>query len=160
MRGKLVVGNWKMHGGLAANAALLAALMAGWQPAAGRTLAVCVPFPYLSQAQSALAGSPIAWGAQDVSEHGAGAYTGEVSAVMLAEFGCRYAIVGHGASSVRRHRWHAAAKAAAALAAGLAPIACVARRSPSVRRNDRAVVLRHRRHPRAGRTRRCRWDRL
>jgi triosephosphate isomerase len=74
---------------------LLGALMAGWQPAAGRTLAVCVPFPYLAQTQSALAGSPIAWGAQDVSEHGAGAYTGEVSAAMLVEFGCRYAIVGH-----------------------------------------------------------------
>ena len=127
MRGKLVVGNWKMHGGLAANAALLGALMAGWQPAAGRTLAVCVPFPYLAQAQSALAGSPIAWGAQDVSEHGAGAYTGEVSAAMLLEFGCRYAIVGH---SERRQYYGdtdgiVAAKAAAALAAGLTPVACV-----------------------------------
>jgi triosephosphate isomerase len=74
-----------------------------------------------------LAGSPIAWGAQDVSEHGAGAYTGEVSAAMLAEFGCRYAIVGH---SERRQYYGdtdgiVAAKAAAALAAGLAPIACV-----------------------------------
>ena len=127
MRGKLVVGNWKMHGGLAANAALLAALMAGWQPAAGRTLAVCVPFPYLAQTQSALAGSAIAWGAQDVSEHGAGAYTGEVSAAMLVEFGCRYAIVGH---SERRQYYGdtdgiVAAKAAAALAAGLTPVACV-----------------------------------
>jgi triosephosphate isomerase len=127
MRGKLVVGNWKMHGGLAANAALLAALLDGWQHAAGRTLAVCVPFPYLAQAQSALAGSPIAWGAQDVSEHGAGAYTGEVSAAMLAEFGCRHAIVGH---SERRQYYGdtdgiVAAKAAAALAAGLVPIACV-----------------------------------
>jgi triosephosphate isomerase len=127
MRGKLVVGNWKMHGGLAVNAALLAALMAEWQPAGGRTLAVCVPFPYLVQTQSALAGSPIAWGAQDVSEHGAGAYTGEVSAAMLAEFGCRYAIVGH---SERRQYYGdtdgiVAAKAAAALAGGLAPIACV-----------------------------------
>jgi len=127
MRGKLVVGNWKMHGGLAANAALLGALMAGWQPAAGRTLAVCVPFPYLAQTQSALAGSAIAWGAQDVSEHGAGAYTGEVSAAMLVEFGCRYAIVGH---SERRQYYGdtdgiVAAKAAAALAAGLTPVACV-----------------------------------
>ena len=88
---------------------------------------MCVPFPYLAQTQSALAGSPIAWGAQDVSEHGAGAYTGEVSAAMLAEFGCRYAIVGH---SERRQYYGdtdsvVAAKAAAALAAGLAPIACV-----------------------------------
>ncbi len=89
MRGKLVVGNWKMNGGLAANAALLAELVAGWQAAPGRQLAVCVPYPYLAQAQAALKSSPIAWGAQDVSEHAAGAYTGEVSAGMLAEFGCR-----------------------------------------------------------------------
>jgi triosephosphate isomerase (TIM) len=74
-----------------------------------------------------LAGSAIAWGAQDVSEHGAGAYTGEVSAAMLVEFGCRYAIVGH---SERRQYYGdtdgiVAAKAAAALAAGLTPVACV-----------------------------------
>ena len=95
MRGTLVVGNWKMNGGLAANAALLSALKAGWQPAAGREIAVCVPYPYLPQAQAALAGTAIGWGAQDVSEHDAGAYTGEVSAAMLRDFGCRYAIVGH-----------------------------------------------------------------
>jgi len=127
MRGKLVVGNWKMNGGLAANAALLSALKAGWQPAAGREIAVCVPYPYLPQAQAALAGTAIGWGAQDVSEHDAGAYTGEVSAAMLRDFGCRYAIVGH---SERRQFFGdtdgvVAAKAAAALAAGLVPIACV-----------------------------------
>jgi triosephosphate isomerase len=127
MRGKLVVGNWKMNGGLAANAALLAALKAGWPPGADRSLAVCVPYPYLPQTQTALAGSPIAWGAQDVSEHSAGAYTGEVSGAMLVDFGCRYAIVGH---SERRQFYGdtdgiVAAKAAAALAAGLVPIACV-----------------------------------
>jgi len=127
MRGKLVVGNWKMNGGLAANAALLAELAAGWPATPGRELAVCVPYPYLGQAQAALSSSPIAWGAQDVSEHAAGAYTGEVSAGMLAEFGCRYAIVGH---SERRQYFGdtdavVAAKAVAALAAGLTPIACV-----------------------------------
>jgi triosephosphate isomerase len=127
MRGKLVVGNWKMNGGLATNSALLSALKAGWQSVADRMLAVCVPYPYLQQAQTALTGSPIAWGAQDVSEHGSGAYTGEVSAAMLSEFGCRYAIVGH---SERRQYYGdtdgvVAAKAAAALAAGLVPIACV-----------------------------------
>ncbi len=97
MRGKLVVGNWKMNGGLAANARAARALVAAAGDAGGgaRQLAVCVPFPYLAQAQDALAGSPIAWGAQDVSAHASGAYTGEVSAAMLAEFGCRYAIVGH-----------------------------------------------------------------
>ena len=95
MRGKLVVGNWKMNGGLAANATLLSELSAGWQPRPGFGLAVCVPYPYLAQARAALASSKVEWGAQDVSEHEAGAYTGEVSAAMLAEFGCRYAIVGH-----------------------------------------------------------------
>ena len=127
MRGKLVVGNWKMNGGLAANAALLGELVGGWEGMAGRQVAVCVPYPYLVQAQAALQATPIAWGAQDVSEHAAGAYTGEVSAAMLAEFGCRYAIVGH---SERRQYFGdtdavVAAKAKAALAAKLTPIVCV-----------------------------------
>jgi triosephosphate isomerase len=143
MRSKLVVGNWKMNGGLAANAKLLDRLVSGWQSgaqtgstmpsssgsadAAPRGLAVCVPFPYLGQAQAALGGSPIAWGAQDVSAHASGAYTGEVAAPMLVEFGCRYALVGHS----ERRQWHAetdqqvAAKAKAALAAGITPVACV-----------------------------------
>jgi triosephosphate isomerase len=127
MRGKLVVGNWKMNGGLRSNAQLLSALTAGWTPSPGRQVAVCVPYPYLVQAQAALASTPIAWGAQDVSEHDGGAYTGEVSARMLAEFGCRYAIVGH--SERRQHYGDTdaivGAKANAALAAGLTPIACV-----------------------------------
>ena len=128
MRGKLVVGNWKMNGGLVANAALFSEIAAGWRrPSPSRDLAVCVPYPYLPQAHGALAGTPIAWGAQDVSEYEAGAYTGEVSAGMLAEFGCTYAIVGH---SERRQYFGdtdaiVAAKARAALAAGITPIACV-----------------------------------
>ena len=145
MRRKLVVGNWKMNGGLAANAALLSELAAGWKPAAGRELAVCVPYPYLPQVRGALAGTPIAWGAQDVSEHEAGAFTGEVSAAMLAEFGCRYAIVGH---SERRQYFGdtdaiVAAKARAALTAGLTPIACVGETlDERERRVTEAVVLR------------------
>lgn len=125
-RTKLVAGNWKMHGSLAANLSLLTAVRAG---AAGLTaqVAVCVPYPYLAQAQSLLAGSGIAWGAQDVSEHTQGAFTGEVSAWMLNDFGCRYAIVGH---SERRSFYGdsdavVAAKFAAALKAGLTPILCV-----------------------------------
>jgi triosephosphate isomerase len=127
MRGKLVVGNWKMNGGLKQNDALLADLRAGWTASEGRTLAVCVPYPYLWQAQAALSGSPIAWGAQDMSEHASGAYTGDVSAAMVAEFGCTYAIVGHS----ERRALHGesdelvASKAAAALTAGLKPIVCV-----------------------------------
>ena len=127
MRGKLVVGNWKMNGGLAPNAELLGDITAGWTGAPGRSVAVCVPYPYLVQAQAALSSTPVAWGAQDVSEHASGAYTGEVSASMLVEFGCRYVIVGH--SERRQHFCDTdlvvAAKAKAALAAGLVPIACV-----------------------------------
>ena len=127
MRGKLVVGNWKMNGGLAPNAALLGEIASGWSRRPGRELAVCVPYPYLVQAQAALSSTPVAWGAQDVSEHAAGAYTGEVSAAMLLEFGCRYAIVGH--SERRAHFCDSdgvvAAKAKAALLTGIIPIICV-----------------------------------
>ncbi|MFP5410326.1 MAG: triose-phosphate isomerase [Gammaproteobacteria bacterium] len=124
MRKKLVAGNWKMNGSLAENAALLAAV----KPAlAGIEAAVCVPFPYLAQAQAALAGSSIAWGAQNLSEQGKGAFTGEVSASMLLDFGCRYVIVGH---SERRSLYGesdelVAKKYVAAQAAGLTPILCV-----------------------------------
>jgi triosephosphate isomerase len=125
MRRKLVVGNWKMHGSLAANAALLQALAGKSEQ--GAEVAVCVPFPYLYQAQAALKDTAVAWGAQDVSEHAQGAYTGEVSAAMLSDFGCRYVVIGH---SERRSLYgesdeHAAAKVKAALAGGLVPILCV-----------------------------------
>lgn len=127
MRGKLVVGNWKMHGGLKENDALLADLRAGWTAPVGRSLAVCVPFPYLWQAQAALSGSAIAWGVQNVSEHASGAFTGEVSAAMAAEFGCTYAIVGHSERRVLFKESDAtvAAKASAAMQEGLTPIVCV-----------------------------------
>ena len=127
MREKLVVGNWKMHGGLAQNDALLGELRARWQAPMGRKLAVCVPFPYLWQAQAALSGSTIAWGAQNVSEHAPGAFTGEVAATMLAEFGCTYVIVGHSERRTLHKESDAAvaAKAAAAMAAGLIPVICV-----------------------------------
>jgi triosephosphate isomerase len=131
MRAKLVVGNWKMNGELAANARLLDALLTGWTPdvaaKSARALAVCVPFPYLGQAQAALSASSIAWGAQDVSAHAAGAYTGEVAAAMLVEFGCRFVLAGHS----ERRQMHGesdalvAAKARAALERGITPIVCV-----------------------------------
>lgn len=124
MRKKLVAGNWKMHGSLAENAALLAAL----KPAlAGIKAVVCVPFPFLAQAQAELTGSSIAWGAQNLSEQAKGAFTGEVSAAMLLEFGCTYVIVGH---SERRSLYGesdalVASKYKAAQTAGLIPILCV-----------------------------------
>ena len=127
MRQKLVAGNWKMHGSLAANQILLTALASQLEGLNGMRSAVCVPFPYLAQAQTVLTGSCLAWGAQDVSQYEKGAYTGEVSASMLLEFGCRYVIVGH---SERRALFGetdtvVAAKFAAALVAGLTPILCV-----------------------------------
>lgn len=113
-----------MHGSLAENSALLAAL----KPAlAGIDAVVCVPFPYLAQVQAALAGSSVAWGAQNLSEQAKGAFTGEVSAAMLLDFGCTYVIVGH---SERRSLYGesdalVANKYMAAQAAGLKPILCV-----------------------------------
>jgi triosephosphate isomerase len=123
----LVAGNWKMHGSLAANEALLGFLLGHIPGASAVECAVCVPFPYLEQVSRRLRGSPIAWGAQNLSEHAQGAYTGEVSAAMLNEFGCRYVIVGH---SERRQLYaesdaQIAAKFAQAQGAGLTPILCV-----------------------------------
>lgn len=127
MRRKLVAGNWKMHGSLAQNKVLLEGLLAGAASLGAMDCAVCVPFPYLAQAQSLLQGSPIAWGAQNMSQHVKGAFTGEVSAAMLLDFGCKYAIVGH---SERRALFGdddatVAAKYVAAQNAGLTPILCV-----------------------------------
>jgi triosephosphate isomerase len=127
MRNFLVAGNWKMHGDDAANRELVAGILDG-APASDRvSLLVCPPYPYLASVASQLAGSSVALGAQNVSEHEAGAYTGEVAPGMLIDVGCRYAIVGHserrtlyGESSAR-----VAEKMAAALGAGLVPILCV-----------------------------------
>ena len=122
---QLVVGNWKMHGSRTANAALLDGVLQARPFACD--VAVCVPFPFLSETAVTLSGSDIRWGSQDVSAHEQGAYTGEVSAGMLHEFGCRYALVGHS----ERRAMHAegdslvADKAKAALARGVTPIVCV-----------------------------------
>ena len=121
----LVVGNWKMHGHHAANEALLEALRtAGPLPC---DVAVCPPLPYLAQAAERLARSAISWGSQDCSAHEQGAYTGEVSAAMLADFDCRYAIVGHSERRTLHHESDplVADKAQAALAKGITPIVCV-----------------------------------
>jgi triosephosphate isomerase (TIM) len=126
MTRKLIAGNWKMNGSLAGNEALVQALLAGMRGVACDA-AVCVPAPYLAQLQALLAGSALALGAQDLSSHAAGAFTGEVSAAMLREFGVRYAIVGHS----ERRQYHGendalvAEKARLALSAGITPIVCV-----------------------------------
>ena len=127
MKQKLIVGNWKMNGGLAANRALLHALIQGMPAANKAGVAVAVPAVYLAQMQAELTNSAIAWAAQDVSQHEQGAYTGEVSAAMLQEFGVRFVLVGHS----ERRQYHGetdavvALKAQAALAKGITPIVCV-----------------------------------
>lgn len=125
---KLIAGNWKMNGSLAANEALVRAMLDGLNGSAPvADMALCAPAPYLAQLQALLQGSPIAWGGQDVSAHEQGAYTGEVSAAMLRDFACRFVIVGHS----ERRQYHGetdalvAAKAQRALAMGITPIVCV-----------------------------------
>ena len=123
---KLIAGNWKMNGSLAANQALVQSLVEAL-PDACCDVAVAVPAPYLAQVQAMVQGSHLALAAQDVSEHGAGAYTGEVSAAMLREFAVRYVLVGH--SERRQYHGetdvHVAVKTQRALAAGITPIVCV-----------------------------------
>jgi triosephosphate isomerase len=126
MKKKLIAGNWKMNGTLVANEALVHALVAGGA-GKGCLVAVCVPAPYLAQVQSLAAGTGVDLGAQDVSEHEVGAYTGEASATMLRDFGVRYCLVGHS----ERRQYHGesdavvATKAQRALAAGITPVVCV-----------------------------------
>ena len=128
---KLIAGNWKMNGSLAANEALLAELAMGIAPNSACQVAVCVPSVYLAQVRSLKSSLPglagLEFGAQDISSQTHGAFTGEVSAAMLKDLGCRYAIVGHS----ERRQYHAetdalvADKAKAALAMGITPIVCV-----------------------------------
>jgi triosephosphate isomerase len=126
MRAKLIAANWKMNGDAASNAALLQGLRQA-RSARHCEVVVCPPAVYLAQLQSLLPGTGFALGAQDVSAFEVGAYTGEVSAAMLREFGVRYVVVGHS----ERRQYHAetdavvALKAKCALAAGITPIVCV-----------------------------------
>ncbi|MDZ4315755.1 MAG: triose-phosphate isomerase [Azonexus sp.] len=142
MRKKLVAGNWKMHGGLQSNGALLERIKSGVSDL-GCEVVVFPPYPYLSQLQSALVGSPVKWGAQSVSQYEAGAFTGEVSAAMLVEFGCQYVLVGH---SERRSLFgetdgEVAAKFEAAQSQNLIPILCVGETLAERERGETAAVV-------------------
>jgi triosephosphate isomerase len=127
MRDYLVAGNWKMNGSSAANAELVAGIVAGIPAGSGFSLLVCPPFPYLAAVAAQVQGSAVSVGAQNVSEHDKGAFTGETAPAMLRDVGCEYVIVGH---SERRSLYgessaQVAAKFRAAQAAGLKPILCV-----------------------------------
>ena len=124
MRDFLVAGNWKMNGSSAANAELVAGIIAGVPEGSGFSLLVCPPFPYLASVVAQAEGSVVKVGAQNVSEHEKGAHTGEVAPGMLSDLGCDYVIVGH---SERRAMYgetsaQVAAKFQAAQAAGVMPI--------------------------------------
>lgn len=127
MRRTLVVGNWKMHGSQESVDALLTGLKEAALEGGFADTVVCPPYIYLMQAQATLAASNLQIGSQNVSEHGQGAYTGEISAPMLADLACRYVIVGH---SERRGLYAednslVAKKFIAAQQAGLTPILCL-----------------------------------
>ena len=143
VRTPLVVGNWKMNGAFEANRALLESLLAALAQKTLPEIGVCPPFPYIPQIGALLADSPIAWGAQTVSEHRAGAYTGQVSAPMLRDLGCTYAIVGH---SERRQYCgetddQVANQAMAALDSGLTPIICVGESADEEAAGQTLVVI-------------------
>ena len=126
-RRQLVVGNWKMNGNLHENAELLGKVVAGWQCEHSAEVVICPPFPYLIHTATVLSGSSILMGAQTASEYSKGAYTGEVSAVMLADLDCKFVIIGH--NERRRLQGETdeqvARQFAAVQKAGLVPILCV-----------------------------------
>jgi triosephosphate isomerase len=127
MRRKLVIGNWKMHGSLDWNKALLETLVEGLRDYRRADYAVCIPHPYLFQAQSILQGTNVAWGGQNMHQYEAGAFTGSVAPHMLVDFGCSYVIIGH---SERRGLCHEddpliATKFEGAIKVGIKPIFCV-----------------------------------
>lgn len=127
MRRKLVVANRKMNGSIPENRAFLESLIKGTRDFSDAEYVVCLPHPYLYQAQSILTGTPISWGGQNMSRHEFGPYTGSVSANMLVELGCKYVIIGH---SERRSRGHdsdtsVGERFKAAVSAGLKPIFCM-----------------------------------
>ena len=123
----MVVANRKMNGSLPTNKAFLEGLLAGTCDYALADYAVCVPHPYLFQAEALLAGSPIAWGGQNMSRYASGAFTGSVSPGMLTEFGCEYVIIGHSERRQRGHDTNASIgeRFEVATKNGLKPIVCV-----------------------------------
>lgn len=144
MRRKFVAGNWKMNGSLAGNEQLVRGVLAGLGELTGVDVAVCVPAPYLAQVAELLRGSPVGLGAQDVSQHASGAYTGDVSVTMLKEFGVRYVICGHSERRAYHHETDSvvARKVEAVLEGGLTPILCLGETLEEREANATADVVR------------------
>jgi len=127
MRRTFIAGNWKMHLDRAGAVDLAAGVAKAAEGIEGVDLAVCPAFVHLDAVAGAVAGSPVGLGAQNMYHEAKGAFTGEVSAAMLCDLGCRYVILGH---SERRHVLgetdeEVNRKVHAALGAGLVPIVCV-----------------------------------
>jgi triosephosphate isomerase len=127
MRQKLVAGNWKMNGSKASIKELLDGIKKGIGDVLDSEVAVCPPAIYLGEVESQLSGTPIAWGAQNLSTEASGAFTGEIAASMINDFNCKYVLVGH---SERRTLYGeddavVAKKFAVARAAGLKPVLCI-----------------------------------
>lgn len=127
MRRKIVIGNWKMNADRVFTRELLTTFTDDWSGVHRAEVVICPPYPYLSVAGELLQYTNIGIGSQDVSEHDRGAYTGQVSAQMLLDCGCNYAIVGH--SERREHQQETselvALKFENAMRHGLIPILCV-----------------------------------
>lgn len=127
MRRNLVVGNWKMNGSIANNAVVINQLKSRLHHLDAADFAVCLPYVYLFQAQHLLTGSNIAWGTQNISQFESGAYTSSISAAMLQDFKCKYAIIGHSERRTISHESNAKAaiRVTRAVNAGITPIYCV-----------------------------------
>ena len=143
MRGYLVAGNWKMNGSNAANAELVDGIVAGMPQSDSVELLICPPFPYLAAMAAKLSGTGIALGAQNVSQHQAGAYTGETSPSMLGDVGCKYVIVGHSERRAIMGESSAtvAAKFQAAQDASLIPLLCVGESQGERETNQTEAVI-------------------
>jgi len=127
MRRILVAGNWKLNGSKQSNQQLIEGILGGISEVKNADVAVCPPYLYIPQVAKLLSSTEVAWGAQNCSQYGSGAYTGEVAVEMLKEFGCQYIILGH---SERRAIYNEsddviAEKFIAVKNAGITPILCV-----------------------------------
>ncbi|MEN8213589.1 MAG: triose-phosphate isomerase [Pseudomonadota bacterium] len=127
MRQPLIAGNWKMNGSQQSITALLDGVKAGMNDVTKAEVSVCAPAIYVPLVQELLKESAVTWGGEDLSVHASGAYTGEISASMLNDFGCKYVLVGHSERRTYHHESDelVAEKFEAALNAGLVPVLCI-----------------------------------